>query len=461
MQRNEPMIHKIDKQAAVLLMDRNDESVFKIVFPDKEVLAGRCDRADLRIDDPTVSRFHARFVFSKGQLFVEDLNSHNGTWVKGKRINRTTLVSGEALMLGHREVTALLLNSSYSIQQPRSITATNLNGLVVADPEMLSIYQQVEEMASHDTTVLILGETGTGKEQVARALHAWGNRSSKPFRVINCGAIPDHLIASILFGHEKGSFTGATDRHIGAFEHTDGGVILLDEIGELTLAAQSVILRVLDDKQITRVGSSREFSVDVRILATTNRSLAAMVEEGTFRRDLFYRLNRLTLTIPPLRQRRAEIPLLINLFQEAFCKSYSRSIGGFQPEALEVLERFTWPGNIRQLRNVIESAVLRCKGDTIGLFHLPDYVINNKLLPKSRPTFGDKAQKLRDSISLKDQLSLWEVQLIRHAMNATAGDRTAASRLLRIPVRTLSYKLKLHGLVDTDWSKKPVDELLS
>jgi transcriptional regulator with PAS, ATPase and Fis domain len=207
-----------------------------------------------------------------------------------------------------------------------------------------------------------------------------------------------------------------------------------------------------------RVGSSRELLVDVRILATTNRSLAAMVEEGTFRRDLFYRLSRLTLSIPPLRKRRAEIPLLSDLFREELCQEYGRSISGFRPEALDALERFSWPGNIRQLRNVVESAILRCKGDMIELSHLPDYVINNKASPNSRSVFRNDAWCPREPISLKDQLSLWEVQLIRNAMSATAGDRTAASRLLQIPIRTLSYKLKLHGLLDTDWSKETRDE---
>jgi len=265
----------------------------------------------------------------------------------------------------------------------------------------------------------------------------------------------------MMFGDEKGSFTGAAGRCIGAFEQAEGGVLLLDEVGELTYLAQSVILRILDDKNIMRMGSSDEFPVDVRILATTNRSLEAMVEEGTFRRDLLYRLNRLTISIPPLRQRRAEVPLLIDFFRERSCELYGRLIKGFQPEALQALERFPWPGNVRQLRNVIESAVARCKGDMIEPSHLPDYVFNGKSSPKNGSTIDEQSWRLRDPISLKDQLSLWEVQLIRRAMNAAAGDRTTASRLLRIPVRTLSYKLKLHGLLSTEWSKEPVDKLLS
>jgi DNA-binding NtrC family response regulator len=273
--------------------------------------------------------------------------------------------------------------------------------------------------------------------------------------------MPERLIANVLFGHESDSFPGASDCCVGALEQAVGGVLLLDEIDKLTLASQSVVLRLLDDKKITLVGSSQEISVDVRILATTNRCLAAMVEEGTFRRDLFYRINRDTLSIPPLRERQKEIPLLIELFREEFCKTHACFVRGFSPETRDALERFYWPGNIRQLRNVVESAVARCKGDMIELSHLPDYVISNKPSPKTASVFAEQNWQLREPISLKDQLSLWEVQLIQRAMSATAGNRNAASQLLRIPLRTLSYKLKLHGLLDTDWSKTPVEELLS
>jgi len=459
--QNELLINEADNQGTFLFLDQNDKTAVKVVTPDKEIIAGRCDRADFRIDDPTVSRVHARFIISNGQLVVEDLDSRNGTWVKGSRVNRATLIPGDTLLLGHRELTVLFLNSSHRSQPLRWIRPEDSKDLIVAEPEMLAIYKQVEEMASLDTTILIRGETGTGKEQIARALHARGNRCCKPFRVINCGALPEHLIASVLFGHENGSFTGATDCCVGALEQTDGGVLLLDEIGELTLAAQSVILRVLDDKKIARVGSSREISLDVRILATTNRSLVSMVEEGTFRRDLFYKINRVTLSIPPLRERQKEIPLLIDLFRDEFCKSYTRIIRDFRPETRDALERFSWPGNIRQLRNVVESAVVRCKGDMIELFHLPDYVVNNKPSPKSASVSVKQTWQLREPISLKDQLSLWEVQLIRRAMKATAGNRSAASQLLRIPLRTLSYKLKLHGLLESDWSKRPEEKLLS
>src|SRR5262252_7108246 len=226
------------------------------------------------------------------------------------------------------------------------------------------LLKQVEKVAPLDSTVLILGKTGTGKELVARAVHRRSNRANRPFIRVNCAAIPQSLIASELFGHEKGAFTGAVQRRVGRFEAADGGTLFLDEVGELPMETQIALLRVLQEKEFERVGSNHPISVDVRLIAATNRDLSAAVGAGTFRQDLFYRLNVVPIAVPPLRERAEDIPLLVEYFVRRFAKGTGKTIRHIGKPTLERLQAYNWPGNIRELQNVVERAVILSEGDT-------------------------------------------------------------------------------------------------
>jgi formate hydrogenlyase transcriptional activator len=226
--------------------------------------------------------------------------------------------------------------------------------IVGSSKPLRRVMSQVSEVAPTESTVLIQGETGTGKELIARAIHKRSNRSSRAFIKINCAAIPTSLIASELFGHEKGAFTGAVQRRIGRFESADGGTIFLDEVGELSAETQIALLRVLQERELERVGSSRPIQIDVRVLAATNRDLETAVEEGSFRRDLFYRLNVFPIQVPSLRERRDDIPMLVEYLVERYAKKCGRRIRRTSKATLELLQSYAWPGNIRELQNVIE-----------------------------------------------------------------------------------------------------------
>ena len=239
---------------------------------------------------------------------------------------------------------------------------------IVGESALLkSVLQEVNLVAPTDATVLILGETGTGKELIARAIHQRSNRSSRPFIRVNCAAIPASLIASELFGHERGAFTGALQRRQGRFEAAHGGTIFLDEIGELPMETQIALLRVIQEREFERVGSSQPISVDVRIIAATNRDLKAAVTAGTFRQDMFYRLNVFPIEVPPLRDRLEDIPLLLEHLVERYASKTGKSFSTVRMGTIEILQSYGWPGNIRELQNVIERAVIMCEGETFWI----------------------------------------------------------------------------------------------
>jgi formate hydrogenlyase transcriptional activator len=250
------------------------------------------------------------------------------------------------------------------IQSGRS---ASFDGIVGESDQLKSVLQQVNLVAPTNTTVLILGETGTGKEMIARAIHEQSNRSKQPFIRVNCAAIPQSLIASELFGHEKGAFTGAMQRRLGRFEAANGGTIFLDEIGELPMETQITLLRVLQEREIERVGSSHAIPVDVRIIAATNRDLMAAVAAGTFRRDMFYRLNVFPIHMPSLRERAGDIPLLVEHLVDKYSKRAGKTFTGIDKHTYEMLQAYDWPGNIRELQNVIERAVILCVGETFSV----------------------------------------------------------------------------------------------
>ena len=246
-----------------------------------------------------------------------------------------------------------------------SRSTSPLDDIIGESPALKTVMQQVKLVAPTDSTVLILGETGTGKELIARAIHARSHRRAGPFIKVNCAAIPASLIATELFGHEKGAFTGAMQRRLGRFEAADGGTIFLDEVGELPLEIQITLLRVLQEREFERVGSSHSVSVDVRIVAATNRDLKAAISAGTFRQDVFYRLNVFPVHLPALRERAGDIPLLAGYFVDHYAKKTGKRFKQIAKDALRLLQAYAWPGNIRELQNVLERAVILSEGDTV------------------------------------------------------------------------------------------------
>jgi DNA-binding NtrC family response regulator len=320
---------------------------------------------------------------------------------------------------------------------------------VVRSPEMVRLYEFVEKAAPRNIPVLVTGETGVGKEHVARSLHDRSGRRG-PFVAVNCGAMPSQLVESVLFGHEKGAFTGADRQTKGVFEQADGGTVFLDEIGELNFRAQTVLLRVLQEKCIARVGSHDEFPVDCRIVAATHRDLASMVSARTFRDDLFYRLTGAELFVPPLRERREEIPPLASVFlRKATAESGAEGCFFGEP-AMAALLSYSWPGNVRQLWNVIQFAAVVHRGPQIRPEDFPDEIHPE---PQSAvvtcSSEGSAATDLRQTrclMPLRQRVQEYEATLIREALALSGGRITSAARLLAIPVRTLNNKLSAYGI---------------
>ncbi len=318
----------------------------------------------------------------------------------------------------------------------------SFEGIVARSAPMQQLFRTVEKIAEFKSTVLILGESGTGKELLARAVHNRSSRKDKPFVAINCGAIPENLLESELFGHVRGSFTDAVRTKEGLFEEADGGTLFLDEIGELPLPLQVKLLRVLQEDEIRRVGENRPRKVDVRILAATIRDLGAEVSAGRFREDLFYRLNVLSVKIPPLRDRPDDIPPLAEHFLARCNAKLGTKVQGLDPAAMKLLVDYSWPGNVRELENLIERAVILCDGDRITPELLTDKI--RKAPPAEAP-----AVPVFDDLSIKKATQTIEVDLIRRALKETGGNRTRAAKLLEISHRTLLYKLKDYG-IETD-----------
>ena len=312
-------------------------------------------------------------------------------------------------------------------------------------PAMRAVLDLVDRIAATKTTVLITGESGTGKERVARAIHDRSDRRSGPFMVVNCGALPEALMESELFGHEKGAFTGAQTRHRGLFREADGGTLMLDEVGELPASLQVKLLRVLQERSVRAVGATQETTVDVRVLAATNRDIEAEVARGAFRQDLYYRLNVIRVGLPPLRDRREDIPLMAERFLRRFSSEMGKDVAGFSADALRALERYSYPGNVRELENVIERSVALAGARSIGLGDLPAEVAGAASAPA-----GEILTLPPEGANLDELLNEVERRLLLSAIDRTAGNRTAAAKLLGITFRSLRYRLSKHGLGGDD-----------
>jgi two-component system response regulator AtoC len=307
-------------------------------------------------------------------------------------------------------------------------------GIIARSEPMQRMFRTIGKVADYKTTVLLSGPSGTGKELVARALHFNSVRRDAPFIAVNCGAIPANLLESELFGHVRGAFTDATRSRRGLFEEADGGTLFLDEIGELPLALQVKLLRVLQEEEIRRVGESRPRKVDVRVVAATIRDLPADVAAGSFREDLYYRLNVLAIALPALAERTSDIPLLVRHFLGRFNARLGTHVKDVTPGALKHLVHYAWPGNVRELENAIERALVMCEGDLIDVGDLPPRVLAE----------GDRIRMALagDELSIKKTVRLVEEELIRRALTRTGGNRTRAAELLELSHRALLYKIK-------------------
>jgi two-component system response regulator AtoC len=312
--------------------------------------------------------------------------------------------------------------------------------ILAKSQKMQDIFRTISKIAEYKTTVLVAGESGVGKELVARAIHHRSSRRGGPFVAVNCGAIPENLLESELFGHKKGAFTDAVHDRRGLFEEADGGSLFLDEIGELPLALQVKLLRVLEDEKIRRVGDTRDLKVDVRIITATHRDLTAETKAGRFREDLFYRLNVLPILVPPLRDRREDIPLLIDHFVARNNNRLGTSIRGLDTETRRLLFEYAWPGNVRELENTIERAMVLAEGDQIVAQDLPD-----RLREARDPV---QMQLASGELSVKKTMRIIEEILIRRALQKTKGNRTRAAEVLEISHRALLYKIKDYQITD-------------
>ena len=326
--------------------------------------------------------------------------------------------------------------------------------------QMKSVFSLIQRLANVSTSVLIRGENGTGKELVASAIHHYGPRKDKRFVAVNCGAIPENLMESELFGHEKGAFTGANARHIGKFQFAEGGTLFLDEIGELSPQMQVKLLRVLQERSFTPVGSNREIKCDIRIIAATNRDLEKMIKENSFRQDLFYRLNVMPIFLPPLRERNDDIPYLVNHFIQKFNRLHGRTIEGIDSDAIDCLKKYTWPGNIRELENAIERSFVMEMGNNISLRALPEQIsgisTDEAEIMRDQDNFSAKEEDESNEMSIAGidfqlEKEEFERQFIINALKRFGGRINQTVVHANIPKNTLLRKMRKYDIKPTEY----------
>ena len=419
-----------------------------------EYSIGRAEGSEIRIDHPSVSRRHALLTTGE-RLLVRDLGGANGTVIRDRQRQRRAgetenvrhlsndeaeLAVGDPIMLG---VVTLVVRRTSEPATGGAASGPSGNVVLVA-PAMRALYEQVARVAASNISVLVLGETGVGKEVLARAIHAASARARGPLLSVNCGALTESIIESELFGHEKGAFTGALQARAGLFESAENGTVFLDEVGELPATTQTKLLRVLEDRTVMRLGSRSARPVDVRFVAATNRDLEAAANAGRFRQDLYFRLNGIALSIPPLRERRVEIDALAKNFVTAACRDLDRP----RPLALaertvDLLREYAWPGNVRELRNVIDRAVVLCEDDVIQPDHLPPHLLRPRPeAPAETDTDRPVAPASEDPRdALNAQMRELEKKRIVEALALCGGNQTQAAKMLGISRRTLVTRL--------------------
>jgi DNA-binding NtrC family response regulator len=409
------------------------------------VTIGRDASCGITVNHPSVSREHAVLRLG-GELAIADCGSTNGTRVGERPVggNPVGFSAGDVLHLG---AITMVLQPGHAKQERRPEAPS---ALVVRDPAMTQLYKHLERVAASNLHVLILGETGVGKEVAAEAVHRFSPRAANSLLRINCAALPEQLLESELFGHTRGAFTGASADKPGLLEGANGGTVFLDEIGDLPLALQAKLLRVIEDGLVRRVGGVKAIHVDVRFVAATNRDLEAESARGGFRQDLFFRLSGATLTLPPLRARVAEIePLAKTFLAEASVAMFQRPPPMISKGALSLLEGYAWPGNIRELRNVMRHAMLLCQGSVLEPEHLPHEKLTARVPPApmrddvAAPTIPPQPGSRP---SLRNELQELERQRIVDALEQCAGNQSRAAELLGMSRRVFVARLDTHGI---------------
>ena len=355
-----PTVKQLRKSKLVIVS--GPEAGREVELTKQAVSGGRSIINDIKLTDKAVSGTHFEIIGDDDGYRLVDLGSTNGTFVNELRIRDVWLRPGMTFRVGHTELRFQPLDDVVEIELSSS---DRFGSVIGSSVKMREVFATLEKVAASDLTVMVSGETGTGKELVARGIHDNSLRRNKSFVVLDCGAIPKELIESTLFGHEKGAFTGAVGQHKGCFEQATGGTIFLDEIGELDIGLQPKLLRVLENRELKRVGGDRTIKIDVRVIAATNRDLRAMVNEGTFREDLYFRLSVIHVENPPLRERKEDIPQLVHHFLAEVARRRGMSMS-FSVDAMSALMSHRWPGNVRELRNVVERAASLCDGPTIS-----------------------------------------------------------------------------------------------
>ena len=382
---------------------------------DKPIYFGSSSECDMALSDKAVSRKHLLAVLEGNSVVLKDQGSTNGTYIQGSRFKEITIGYGAEVKLGRTVIKYLPNEESV---EPEPSNETSFGQLIGGDTKMRQLFKLMQDVAATDATVLIEGETGTGKELIAEEIHNHSLRRNGPFVVFDCGSVPRELIESALFGHVKGSFTGAITDRKGAFADADGGTIFLDEIGEMALDLQPSLLRVLDKRAVRKVGANAYEPVDVRVVAATNRDLRSEVQKKNFREDLYYRLAVIRVSVPSLRERGSDIPVLIDHFVRLFSSGRELTVS---TDDMNLLRRHAWPGNVRELRNTIERAVLLSKNEQINL--------EDALLDEPAPTLGIRTdlpfKEAKGQLVEKFEREYIEDLMTRHKMNLSAAAREA------------------------------------
>lgn len=418
-------------------------------FEDAVIRIGARQGVDVSLTDPTVSRRHAEIVRTPMGVLLRDLQSTNGTFVGPVRIREVFLAPETRFRVGRTE---LVFSQEEEVIEIAPTAEDRFEGMVGAAVSMRQVFGVLQRVAPTNLTVLITGETGTGKELASRAVHARSRRSGGPFVVFDCGAAPENLIESELFGHKRGAFTGAVGDRPGVFELADGGTIFLDEIGELPLDLQPKLLRVLEQREVRRVGSSQTRAVDVRVVAATNRNLRDEVERGTFREDLYYRLAVVEFTLPPLRERLADLPLLVDHMLRT--AAHNPGVRSISAQVMSILESYRWPGNVRELSNVIERALPFCDTAQITLDTLPDALRRARATATPAPAGepADAAAPRPSTAALpfkdaKDQLiEDFERQYLVDLLERHDGNVSRAAQAAQMDRKTITRLMKKHDI---------------
>ncbi len=453
------LVTRIDPSAVLVVARVGDRERSVLLRHGTEIVVGSADEAGLRVEDETVSRNHARLRAEAGAVRVVDLKSTNGTYYEGAQIREATVPVGAQLVLGNAHV---YLRAYESELRPGKQLAgvSQLGGLVGEDPRMREMFTLLKDVATVDATIIVEGETGTGKELVARAVHDASPRAQKPFVVFDCTSIPKDLVESSLFGHVRGAFTGATGPRQGAFRRAHGGTIFLDEIGELPLDLQPKLLRVLEGRTVQAVGGDEPEKIDVRVVCATHRDLKAEVRAGRFREDLYYRLAVVKVQLPPLRDRLDDIEVLARHFARTLREGPTVELVG-----IEALKKYAWPGNVRELRNVVERALSLHKGGPLDLSrvvqavemspaaHASTVAVAGETAEQVDIVRGAVVDALSSDLPFKDKkaqvVDAFERVFLERLMK-DAGSLSKAAQTAQMDRKHLRDLLKRHGLRSID-----------